>query len=74
MEEMKMELKTVEDERTEALEKIQELNDTLERTVAQKEELEDEVQQLKEAIESISGALADSDGQTTGGRFELSEE
>ena len=70
---MKSELTSVEEERTEAVEKIQELNDLLENTVAMKEEIEYELQQLKEAMESITGALADTDG-TPGRNYELSEE
>jgi hypothetical protein len=38
-----------------------------------KEEIAYELQQLKEAMESITGALADTDG-TPGTNYELSEE
>ena len=58
IEEMRAELDSIEGERTEALEKIQELNDRLDIALSQKEESEYELQQLKEAMESITGALA----------------
>ena len=51
----------------------QELNDVLENTVAMKEEIAYELQQLKEAMESITGALADTDG-ISGRHYELSDE
>ena len=73
IEEMRGELDSMEGERTEALEKIHELNDQLDSALLLKEQVENELQQLKEAMDTITGALSATDGESLP-NFELTEE
>ena len=57
-EDMRRDLKSLEEESTDALDKTQEFNEKSENTIRTNIEVENDLQQLKEAIESITGELA----------------